>query len=272
MAAAPRLALAGAGRMGGALLKGWSRARGGQGLRDILVVEPDPAARAAAEALGCMTARELSSELAAELDTLVIAVKPQRLPEAAIPLAARLAPGCLVLSIAAGVTIATLQALFPRGRVVRAMPNLPAILGAGASAFVADPAVTPGQRDRARQLLSATGLVLEVASEAELDAVTALSGSGPAYVFLLAEAMAEAGGGLGLPGETARLLALATIAGAGRMLAEPGADAAGLRAAVASPGGTTEAALAILDAPDGLRPLMARALAAAARRAKELAD
>ncbi len=168
--------------------------------------------------------------------------------------------------------MATLKQLFPRAYVVRAMPNRPAEIGQGATAFVAHPSVTEGQRERARALLEAGGVVVEVEDEALMDVVTALSGSGPAYVFALTEAMAAAAAAVGLPEDLAVELARATVAGAGAMLAEKDADAASLRESVTSPGGTTEAALAILRAPDGLGHLMTRAVAAAAWRARELGE
>jgi pyrroline-5-carboxylate reductase len=150
------------------------------------------------------------------------------------------------------------------------MPNRPTEIGQGATAFVAHPGVTEGQRERARALLEAGGVVVELKDEALMDVVTALSGSGPAYVFALTEAMASAAAREGLPPDLAMTLARATVAGAGAMLAADGADAAELRESVTSQGGTTEAALGVLRASDGLNALMERAIAAATWRAKEL--
>lgn len=205
-------------------------------------------------------------------EALVLAVKPQALDAAAPALQPLIGPNTMLVSILAGKTIADLSARLPQARaIVRAMPNTPAAVGRGASGAFANAAVSPAQRAMADALLSAVGQVAWLDDEALIDAVTALSGSGPAYVFHLVECMAAAGEGLGLPRHVAALLARATVAGAGELLfREPGVAPARLRENVTSPGGTTAAALAVLMAPDGLAPLMARALGAAKRRAGEL--
>lgn len=201
----------------------------------------------------------------------VFAVKPQVMKsvcEALAPLAQAQRP--LVVSIAAGITSAQLSRwLGGDVAVVRTMPNTPALLGAGATGLFANAAVDANQRAQAETLMQATGLTAWIDDEAQMDAVTAVSGSGPAYVFLLAEAMQAAGEAQGLPAETARRLALQTIFGAARMLTESGEPAAVLRQRVTSPGGTTQAALEAFDA-GGFRPLVATAIAAATQRGREL--
>ncbi len=261
------IGLLGAGRMGGALLAGWAA----QGLaRDVVVFETDPQARDSAKALGASGQPRLTGGHMRGLDTLVLAVKPQTFDEAVSDLAADPPPGLLVISVMAGVTLDRLRTAFVRSHCVRAMPTTPAAVGSGIAAFVCGQGVTDDQRARAQRLLSATGDAVEVADEGQMDAVTAVSGSGPAYVFLLAEALAQAGAAQGLDPAVAKRLAHATVTGAGAMLAEPGADPAVLRANVTSPGGTTAAAMSVLENVDGLRALMARAVEAAASRSREL--
>lgn len=266
----PRLALIGAGRMGGALMTAWARNYPALASRDILAVDPAYAAKELSERLGCQYARRLDREQLQALDTAVLCLRPAHLPDAAPAIAAALPPGVLLISIVAGVRIASLQALFPQARVVRAIPNTPAALGHGATAFIAADNVSDGQRDRACALLEAGGIVEEVEQESMLDAVAAMSGSGPAYLMCLAEAMAEAGVKEGLSRDMARRLAHATVTGAGLMLAASGEDATRLREEVTSPGGTTEAALGVLRASGGLYRLMEEAIATAAWRAEEL--
>src|ERR1700719_2644293 len=180
--------------------------------------------------------------------------------------------GSASVSIMAGRTIAFLSDALPRdAAVIRAMPNTPAAVGRGITVAVTNSRVTPAQRQLADALLMATGAVEWIGDEALMDAVTAVSGSGPAYVFLLAESLARAGEHGGLPAELAARLARATVAGSGELLHRSSVDAAILRRNVTSPGGTTAAALDVLMAPDGLDPLMARAVAAATRRGRALA-
>lgn len=268
--AGARVAVVGGGRMGGAMVRAWASHYHGLKPAEILVIDPDRAARDAAESVGARAAGHAEKEMLAELDTVVIAVKPQLLDGVAPALAPILPPGVLLISIVAGVPIAKLKQLFPRAFVVRAMPNRPTEIGKGAAAFVAHPAVTEGQRERTRAMLEAGGTVVELKDEGLMDVVTALSGSGPAYVFALVEAMAAAAASEGLPADLAMTLARATVAGAGAMLDDENADPAALRESVTSPGGTTQAALGVLRASDGLNALMERAIAAAAWRAKEL--
>ncbi|WP_132251762.1 pyrroline-5-carboxylate reductase [Methylobacterium segetis] len=262
------LTLVGAGKMGGAMLAGWLA--GGLDPRRTTVVEPAPspelAALCAARGLALNPAEPQVPE------ALVLAVKPQGLAAAAPALAPLVGPDTLVVSILAGKTIADLKARLPGARaVVRAMPNLPASIGRGATGAAASPEVTPGQRECADALLRAAGLVEWLDDEGLIDAVTAVSGSGPAYVFLLAEALAEAGIAAGLPPGIAGRLARATVSGSGALLDAEATEAAELRRNVTSPGGTTAAALEVLMRADGMPALLREAVAAAKSRAGELA-
>ena len=265
------LLLAGAGNMGGAMLAGWLE----RGLRaeDILIQDPaPPPAIASLLTKHGIAAQAVVARLATPPSVLLMAVKPQVMEQIFPPLAKQVGPGTVVLSIAAGRTIASFEKHLPAGTaVVRAMPNTPASVGRGITGCAANAHVTPAQRALCQELLSAIGEVVWVEREALIDAVTAVSGSGPAYVFLLAEAMAAAGVEAGLPAELAQQLARATVAGAGELLRRSDQTAATLRQNVTSPGGTTAAALAVLMAPDGMQPLFDRAIAAAARRSQELA-
>jgi pyrroline-5-carboxylate reductase len=268
------LILAGGGKMGEALLAGWL----GRGVPPAAVRVVEPALerrRALAQAHGVPTFAGPEGLPAAgpAPGVLLLAVKPQVM-EAALPAyAGRLAPDTLVLSIAAGKPIALFERLLAprRAGVVRAMPNTPAAVGRGATVLCANAAATPAQRALAESLMAAVGEVHWVEDEELIHAVTAVSGSGPAYVFLLIEALAAAGTRAGLPEELAVRLARATVAGAGELAGRSAEDAARLRANVTSPGGTTAAALEVLMAPDGLGALLGRAVAAAARRSRELA-
>lgn len=206
-------------------------------------------------------------------DILVLAIKPQSLDEAAAGLAAFASPATLVISILAGKTIANIAANLPQAAaIVRAMPNLAAAVGRGVTVLIANPAATPEQRAAAESLLAATGAVEWLADEDLIDAATAVSGSGPAYVFYLAEALARAGTSAGLPAAIAARLARATVEGSGELLfRSAGKSAQNLREEVTSRGGVTAAALEILMAPDGLEPLLERAVKAAQQRARSLA-
>lgn len=264
--------LVGGGKMGTALARGWLAA--GLSPVELAIVEPDPARLAELAGLGPVTLVPTPEALRATLPprALVLAVKPQSMPAVLPAWSARIGPGTLVLSIAAGITLATLAAAFPAGTgIVRAMPNTPAAIGRGTTVLVAGTAASAEQRELAGALLGAVGETHWVEDEALLHLVTALSGGGPAYVFYLIEAMAEAGAALGLPEDLAARLARATVAGAGA-LADASADpVARLRADVTSPGGTTAEALEVLMAPDAWPRLLREALAAAARRSRELA-
>ena len=263
------LVLVGAGKMGGAMLQGWLAL----GLAPAAVSVLDPFA--AQELIDLCAARgvALNPSLASlsAPQVLVLAVKPQMLDQAAPDIAPLVGPGTLVLSIMAGKTMGNIAARLPAAAIVRAMPNTPAAVGRGVTGVAASAGVTPAQRAMADALLRAIGAVEWVADEDLIDAVTAVSGSGPAYVFHLVEALAAAGEKAGLPADIALRLARATVEGSGElMFREPNTSAAQLRKNVTSPGGTTAAALDVLMAPDGLEALMGRAVAAAKRRAGEL--
>jgi pyrroline-5-carboxylate reductase len=260
------LLLVGAGKMGGALLQGWLE-RGFDAAR-INVLEPDPSPQIKAfAARGVVLAMP-----AAPPSVIVLAIKPQMLDAVAPALAPLTNEATLVISILAGKTISNLSQHFA-GAIVRAMPNLPAAVGCGITAAVAAAKVTPAQRRTADALLSAVGRVEWLSDERLIDAVTAISGSGPAYVFYLAECLAKAGIEAGLPGDLAMRLARATIEGAGALLSrQPDVSVAELRESVTSPGGTTAAALAVLKGEGGLEKLIAEAVAAAKLRAQELSD
>ena len=259
------IALAGAGKMGGAMLTGWLA--GGLDPKQVVVIEPMPSAEITA-----LVARgiRLNPKDAATVETLVVAVKPQSFREAGALLRPLVSPTTLVVSIMAGTTIASLSEVCG-GAIVRAMPNTPAAIGRGITVAVPAKNVSAAQRATADALLRATGLVEWVEDESLMDAVTAVSGSGPAYIFLLAEELARAGVAAGLPEELATKLARETVAGSGELLHRSDLSSATLRQNVTSPGGTTAAALSVLMADDGLQQLMIRAIAAATARSKELA-
>jgi pyrroline-5-carboxylate reductase len=259
--------LAGAGKMGGAMLSGWLA----QGLdaRRLAVVEPQPS-----DDIRALTAKGVrlnpSPTDIGDVAVLVVALKPQAFREAGPGLKPFVGPATLVVSIMAGMTIASVVDAIG-GNVVRAMPNTPAAIGRGITVAVAAKNVGDAQRPIADALLRATGAVEWVEDEGLMDAVTAVSGSGPAYVFLLAEELARAGVAAGLPEELATRLARETLAGAGELLRRSDLSAASLRQNVTSPGGTTTAALEVLMGAGGLQSLLTRAVAAATRRSKELA-
>ena len=259
------IALAGAGKMGGAMLTGWLA--GGLEPARAIVVEPMPSPDIAALAAKGI---RLNPKGAGPVDTLVIAVKPQSFREAGPALRPLVAPSTLVVSIMAGTTMTVLQEVCG-GAVVRAMPNTPAAIGRGITVAVPAKNVSAAQRATADALLRATGSVEWVQDEALMDAVTAVSGSGPAYIFLLAEELARAGVAAGLPEALATRLARETVAGSGELLHRSDLPSSTLRQNVTSPGGTTAAALEVLMGKDGLQQLMIRAIAAATARSKELA-
>lgn len=267
---AATLLLVGCGKMGGAMLDGWLKA--GTVARAV-VVEPGglpngpdhPGVSAVA------SAQDLPADFVP--DVVVLAVKPQVM-DGVLPAYARLAgPQTVFLSIAAGKTIDFFHRhLGGAAAIVRAMPNTPAAIGRGITVAVPNDAVSAAQRDLCEALLAAVGEVAWADDESQIDAVTAVSGSGPAYVFLLAEALASAGEAAGLPAALAQRLARATVSGAGELLHQSPQAPGQLREAVTSPGGTTRAALDVLMAPDGLNDLLTRAVAAAAKRSRELAQ
>lgn len=266
------LLLVGAGNMGFALLAGWIA----QGLKPAQVIVQDPSPPEPARAF--LAKHEIAAHAdVASLDAppavIVVAVKPQIMADVLPSIARHVGPQTMVLSIAAGKTIASFETALPAGTaVVRAMPNTPASVGRGITVCAANPRVSAAQKSVCDSLLSAVGAVGWVDDEADIDAVTAVSGSGPAYVFHLAECMAAAGVAAGLKPELAEKLARWTVAGAGELLhrSELGADQ--LRKNVTSPNGTTYAALQVLMADDGMKPLLQRAVAAATQRSRELAS
>ena len=261
------IVLAGAGKMGGAMLAGWLA----QGLdaNRVAVIEPYPSDEIKALAAKGVRLNPALSDLGA-VAALVVAVKPQMFREAGPPLRSAAGSSTLVVSIMAGITIASIAEVCG-GSVVRAMPNTPAAIGRGITVAVAAGNVSAAQRAVADALLRAIGAVEWTGDETLMDAVTAVSGSGPAYVFLLAEELARAGVEAGLPPELATKLARETVAGSGELLHRSELDAATLRRNVSSPGGTTAAALEVLMGEGGMQGLMTRAVAAATKRSRELA-
>ncbi|MFQ3623501.1 MAG: pyrroline-5-carboxylate reductase [Acetobacteraceae bacterium] len=252
--------LVGCGKMGGAMRSGWLEAG-----RRVAVVEPGAHAPEGAVASPDALPADLSPR------AVVFAVKPQE-AAAVLPDYARFAGSAVFLSIMAGRTIAGMRALLGgSAAVVRAMPNTPAAVRQGVTVACAGPGVSAAQRSLCDSLLDAIGSVAWVEDEGLMDAVTAVSGSGPAYVFLLAELMEAAGRAEGLPPDLARLLARRTVAGSGALLAASAEDAATLRRNVTSPGGTTAAALAVLMDEAAWPRSLHEAIAAAARRSRELA-
>ena len=261
--------LVGAGKMGGAMLEAWLAL--GLSPNRVAVIEPQPTSELTALAARGLA---LNPPLTAVRDAsaIVLAIKPQVAATVVPTLASLLARDTVVLSIMAGRTLGFLEgALTPHTALVRAMPNTPAAIGRGITVAVPNAQVSERQRALAQALLSATGMVEWVNDEALMDAVTAVSGSGPAYVFLLAEALSAAGAAAGLPPELAAKLARATLSGSGELLNRSPLDPATLRQNVTSPGGTTAAALDVLMAGDGMTQLMNRAVMAATRRSRELA-
>jgi pyrroline-5-carboxylate reductase len=260
--------LMGAGKMGSALLEGWLAL--GLACERIAVIEPQPSPE-----IEALVRRGLhlnpSPTSNREIAAAVIAVKPQIAPDVMPVVTPFLAAQTVVLSIMAGRTLRFLEEALPSTALVRAMPNTPAAVGRGITVAVPNARVSQAQRNLVHALLSAVGQVEWTDREELMDAVTALSGSGPAYVFLLAETVARAGCAAGLPRELARTLARATVAGSGELLHRSALDAETLRENVTSPGGTTAAALEVLMQNGGLQDLMKQAIAAASKRSRELA-
>jgi pyrroline-5-carboxylate reductase len=259
--------LAGAGKMGGAMLSGWLA----EGLdpRRVTIIEPHPSQEIRSTLAGGVRLNP-SPQDAGGIAAFVVALKPQAFREAGPGLKPYVDAATLVVSIMAGITIASLAEVLG-GHIVRAMPNTPAAIGRGITVAVAAKNVSAAQRETADGLLRATGSVEWVNDEGLMDAVTAVSGSGPAYIFLLAEELARAGIAAGLPEALATKLARETVAGSGELLHRSDLAAATLRQNVTSPGGTTAAALEVLMGKDGLQSLLTRAVAAATKRSKELA-
>jgi pyrroline-5-carboxylate reductase len=261
----PPILLVGHGKMGGAMLAGWRE----RGLAAAVAVDPARPDSPGPEVTVVADAAGIPDGFAPA--AVVLAVKPQHAAEV-LAHYARFAPGAVFLSIMAGRTIAGLSALLgERAAVVRAMPNTPAAVRQGITVACAGPGVTAAQRALCDALLAAIGAVAWVEDEGLIDPVTAVSGSGPAYVFLLAELLERAAIEQGIPAGLARQLARHTVAGSGALLAASSEDAAALRRAVTSPRGTTERALAVLMQEDAWPALISRAVAAATARSRELA-
>ena len=265
----PRITFIGAGNMATSLIGGLLA----QGIPASHIRASDPGAeqRAKVAAEFGIELFESNAEAIAGADVVVLATKPQVLKGVSQALAPSLQPGQLIVSIAAGITCASLASWLGDVAIVRCMPNTPALLRQGVSGLYATGEVTEQQRDQAQELLSAVGIAVWLEQEQQLDAVTAVSGSGPAYFFLLIEAMTAAGVKLGLPHDVAEQLAEQTALGAAKMAVGSEVDAAELRRRVTSPGGTTQAAIESFQA-GGFEALVETALGAAAHRSAEMAE
>lgn len=260
--------LVGAGRMGSAMARGWLQDLGSAGLARLSVIEPQPGEDVLEAAKSKLISLNPPPEPA---DILVLAIKPQGFGAAVAGLKDWTSPQTLVVSIMAGVTISRIATALGCSKVARAMPNTPGAIGMGATGFSLSEACGDGEAQATGKLLEPLGLVVGPLKESQMDAVTAVSGSGPAYVFLLVEALAAAGRAAGLEEATANALARETVVGAGALLGEFAESPGELRKAVTSPGGTTAAALDVLLSSGGMPDLMRRAVDAAVRRGAELA-
>jgi pyrroline-5-carboxylate reductase len=261
------LLLVGAGKMGSAMLQGWLRMGVDPGLLYVVDPQPTPELKAGLDKRSI----PLNPSAMPEPRIVMLAVKPQILKPALAAISLHVGKGTLVISILAGATLGALDAgLPPRTAIIRAMPNTPAAIGRGVTVMAPNAEVLPEQKAFAARLMEAAGEVAWIGDENLMDAVTAVSGSGPAYVFYLAEAMAQAGVKAGLPPDLAAKLARATVSGAGELMHRSDLTPEVLRKNVTSQGGTTAAALEILMAPDGLEWLMNQAVHAAAQRSREL--
>lgn len=270
LSAVSSLVLVGAGKMGGAMLAGWLD-RGLSGSA-VTVVDPalGPEMADLAATRGFARVAD-AAEVTGPVGVLVVAVKPQAMATVLPAVRHLVSADTVVVSVAAGTTLATLQGALGNGPIVRVMPNTPASVGQGMSVGIGNDAVTDAHRALVTALTDAVGRTGWIDDEALMDAVTGVSGSGPAYVFHMVECMAAAGRAAGLPDDLAALLARQTVVGAGALLAASPLDPSELRKNVTSPGGTTAAALAVLMGEGGLEPLMTAAVEAAARRSRELA-
>lgn len=265
-----QIVLVGAGNMGGAMLAGWLKS--GVPGASVTVLDPGPSDKMMAAIAEAGARHSVTPPEGLVADILFLALKPQVMDAVLPGLTSLVGPQTTVVSVAAGKTIASMETHLGRAAMVRAMPNTPAMVGRGVTGAFANTAVSAAQRDIVHRLLQVSGPVEWVASEADINAVTALSGSGPAYVFYLVECMAEAGRKAGLPADLAMRLARETVAGAGELLHQSPDPASILRTNVTSPGGTTAAALSVLMADDGMQPLFDEAIEAARKRAEELAQ
>ena len=264
------IVLVGAGNMGGAMLSGWLKS--GIPGSSILVLDPNVSGPMAAKIAEAGARSATTPPAGVTADVIFIAVKPQVMDVVLPPLKSLIGPNTVVVSIAAGKTLAFLEQHLGEGAFVRAMPNTPAMVGRGVTGAFANASVTEKMKADVHGLLKVSGPVEWVETESDIDAVTALSGSGPAYVFYLVECMAEAGRKAGLKADLAMRLARETVSGAGELLHQSPDDASQLRKNVTSPGGTTAAALSVLMADNGMQPLFDAAVEAARKRAEELAN
>jgi pyrroline-5-carboxylate reductase len=265
-----KLVLIGAGKMGGAMLDGWLKA----GVLPSQIVAIDPAPPAEVKALLDANGIAHNPPVASlsNVEVVLVAVKPQIMDQVLEPLLGLAASRPLILSVVAGKTIASLAKHFgENAAIIRTIPNTPAAIGRGITAMASNVHVSSAQNTLAEQLLASIGEVVRVPDEEQIDWVTAVSGSGPAYVFYLTECLAAAAEKIGLAPALAMQLARATVSGSGELMRQSGIEADTLRKNVTSPNGTTYAALQVLMADDGMKPLMEKAIAAAARRSKELA-
>ena len=261
----PPILLVGLGKMGGAMLAGWRE----RGLAPSVAVDPTLPPSPGPEVTVVADAAAIPAGF--KPAAIVLAVKPQNAAET-LPLYARFAGDAVMLSIMAGRTLSGMRSLLgENAAIVRAMPNTPAAVRQGVTVACPGPGVSAAQRALCDTLLAAIGSVAWVDDEGLIDAVTAVSGSGPAYVFLLAELMEQAGLEQGLPPALARQLARETVSGSGALLAASAEDAAQLRKNVTSPGGTTAAALSVLMESDAMPAALSKAIAAATKRSRELA-
>ncbi|MEE4015336.1 pyrroline-5-carboxylate reductase [Roseibium sp. FZY0029] len=261
--------LVGAGKMGGAMLSGWMA----EGIDPAAIVVNDPHLSEEMDALlkkhGIRHVTTVPEDLTAGI--VLVAVKPQMMDQVLPGLKSAVASDTLVLSVAAGTPISKFETFFGKVPICRCMPNTPAMVKRGITAVYPTPAVSAQAKDDVTRLLSSVGKVVWLDSEDQIDLVTGVSGSGPAYVFFLAEALSEAGRQAGLPEEISQELAIATVCGAGELMHQSGEHPSVLRKNVTSPNGTTAAALDVLMHADGLQPVMTEAVAAAVKRARELA-
>jgi pyrroline-5-carboxylate reductase len=257
------LVMLGCGKMGSAMLRGWLA--NGLNAGAVHVIDPHPGAWLQD------TGAHINSDLPEAPAVLLVAVKPQMMEEALPQVAGFGGGGTLILSVAAGTPIAAFERAFGAGtRVVRSMPNTPAAVGKGITAMVGNAQTSAQDLDLAEAMLSAIGQVVRLTSEAQIDAVTGISGSGPAYIFYMIDTLAAAARAEGLPAEMAMRLATATVAGAGALAQEVDETPEQLRINVTSPNGTTQAGLEVLMGENGLAPLMRRTVAAATARSREL--
>lgn len=262
--------LVGAGNMGGAMLRGWLSS--GIEAQSIAVIDPSPAPAMLAFLNEQNVAHHAAAPAGMHASALFVAVKPQMMGKVLPAVATLVGPDTVCVSIAAGTSVGELAQHLGDTSIVRAMPNTPAMIGRGITAALPNARVTREQHDLTDRLLSVCGPVEWVDTEDAIDAVTAVSGSGPAYVYFVAECMAEAGRKLGLDADLAMRLARATVAGAGELMHRSDEDASVLRKNVTSPGGTTAAALEVMMQDDALQGVFDEAMAAAKRRAHELAE